>query len=77
MKKGENSIAIRVYDGGGPGGINGIVEVKNSLTSQTIPFNSFKFKHQAFITNKKLWIHNYSLEDLIKNSSILQKNIHK
>jgi len=76
LKKGENSIAIRVYDGGGPGGINGIVEVKNSLTSQSIPFNSFKFKHQAFITNKKLWIHNYSLEDLIKNSSSLQKNIH-
>ena len=77
LEKGENSIAIRVYDGGGPGGINGIVEVKNSLTSQTIPFNSFKFKHQAFITNKKLWIHNYSLEDLIKNSSILQKNIQR
>lgn len=76
LEKGENSIAIRVYDGGGPGGINGIVEVKNSLTSQSIPFNSFKFKHQAFITNKKLWIHNYSLEDLIKNSSSLQKNIH-
>ena len=77
LEKGENSIAIRVYDGGGPGGINGIVEVKNSLTSQSIPFNSFKFKHQAFITNKKLWIHNYSLEDLIKNSSILQKNIQR
>ena len=76
LEKGENSIAIRVYDGGGPGGINGIVEVKNSLTSQSIPFNSFKFKHQAFITNKKLWIHNYSLEDLIKNSSSLQKNIY-
>ena len=77
LEKGENSIAIRVYDGGGPGGINGIVEFKNSLNSQTIPFNSFKFRHQAFIANKKLWVHNYSLEDLIKNSPIIQKNIQR
>jgi hypothetical protein len=73
--KGENTIAIRVFDGGGPGGINGIIKVRNSLSSQVIPFSSFKFKHQAFIANKKLWVHNYSFEDLIKNSSMLQKNI--
>ena len=73
--KGENTIAIRAFDGGGPGGINGIIKVQNSLSSQVIPFSSFKFKHQAFIANKKLWVHNYSFEDLIKNSSMLQKNI--
>ena len=73
--QGENTIAIRAFDGGGPGGINGIIKVQNSLSSQVIPFSSFKFKHQAFIANKKLWVHNYSFEDLIKNSSMLQKNI--
>jgi len=73
--KGENTIAIRAFDGGGPGGINGIIKVQNSLSSKVIPFSSFKFKHQAFIANKKLWVHNYSFEDLIKNSSMLQKNI--
>ena len=73
--KGENTIAIRAFDGGGPGGINGIIKVQNSLRSKVIPFSSFKFKHQAFIANKKLWVHNYSFEDLIKNSSMLQKNI--
>ena len=76
LEKGDNTIAIRVCDTGGPGGINGIVEVKNPSNIQTIPFSSFKFKHHAFIFNKKLWVHNYSLEDLIKNSSSLQKNIH-
>jgi len=75
LKKGENVIAIRMIDTGGGGGMRGEVVFKNSTSSQVIPFNAFKYKHQAFCVNGQFVIHHSSTAELIKNSSNWNENI--
>ena len=77
LKKGENVIAIRVTDTGGGGGWRGPIELKSSSNSQTIASNSFKFKHHAFLANNQFLVHNYSTQQLIANSSLLNQKINQ
>lgn len=69
LKKGENVIAIRVYDGGGSGGFISPVIFKNDSLNQVIPFNKFRYRHQAFVINGYLFPHNFSSEELIDEST--------
>jgi sialate O-acetylesterase len=71
LKKGENVIAVRIIDFGGLGGWRGPIEFKNSSSSQIIPFNAFKFKHQAFIIANQFMVHNMTPQTLMKQSSSL------
>ncbi|MFK7980974.1 MAG: sialate O-acetylesterase [Saprospiraceae bacterium] len=75
LKKGANTIAIRVTDSGGGGGWSGPIVFKNGSTSQNIPPNAFKFKHHAFLANNQFLVHNYPTQKLIANSSILNQKI--
>ena len=75
LKKGENTIAIRVTDTGGGGGWKTPIVFKNDASSQTIPSNAFKFKHHAFLANNKFLVHNYSTQKLLANASKLNQKI--
>ena len=75
LKKGENVIALRIIDFGGLGGWRGSIEFKNSSSSQIIPFNAFKFKHQAFLVGSQFLVHDMTTQTLMKQSSSLNKEI--
>jgi len=75
LKKGENVIASRIIDTGGGGGWRGPIVFKNESSSQTIPSNTFKFKHHAFIANNQIMIHNKSTQDLEADAAILNEKI--
>ena len=75
LKKGKNVLAIRLTDTGGPGGFNGRILLQNNKNQFEISMENFKYKHQAFIINGKLVIHNLSEKDLIEKSDYLKENI--
>tara|TARA_Y100000385_G_scaffold122403_1_gene127213 strand:+ start:1265 stop:3394 length:2130 start_codon:yes stop_codon:yes gene_type:complete len=76
LKKGENTLAIRVTDKGGPGGFNSPVIIKNDKIEKQLVFSDFKFRHHAFITNYELvLVHNLSLDELVKKSSYIKDNV--
>ena len=70
LKKGKNTLAIRVTDLGGPGGFNSPVLLKSSLEIRELPLRSFKYRHEAFITTQRSFIvkHNYSADELIQKT---------
>ena len=76
INKGSNSIAIRITDLGGIGGFNGPVLLKNSSEKISIPYNSFRFKHHAFINAlSSFMVHNLNLNELLNVSDSLEKMI--
>ena len=75
LKKGENVIALRIIDLGGLGGWNGSIILKNATNSQTIPFDTFKFKHQAFVLSNRFLIHNREIQTLKEQTAYLRKEI--
>ena len=75
LKKGKNVLAIRLTDLDGPGGFNGRILLKNNTSQNEILMKNFKFKHQAFLINRKLVVHNLNHDELIKKSNYLNKNI--
>jgi len=78
LKKGENTIAIRVTDLGGPGGFGGPITLKNSSSTQVIPFEKFKFKHHAFLTARTLIVvHGYTDDELVQKLPMLNKELLK
>ena len=70
LRKGKNTLAIRVTDLGGPGGFNSPVLLKTSFETRELPFRSFKFRHHAFITTQRSFMvkHNYSADELIQKT---------
>ena len=76
LKKGENTLAIRVTDKGGPGGFNSPVIIKNDKIEKQLVFSDFKFRNHAFITNNEfVLVHNLSLDELVKKSSYIKDNV--
>jgi len=78
LKKGENTIAIRVTDLGGPGGFGGPITLRNNSSTQVIPFEKFKFKHHAFLTARALIVvHGYTDKELVQKSPMLNQELLK
>jgi sialate O-acetylesterase len=80
LKKGENVLAIRITDLTGGGGFNSPLVIKNNKIEKQIFFSDFKFKHQAFVSYpnaSSFLIHDFSLDEITKNSSYLLDNLSK
>ena len=76
INKGSNSIAIRITDLRGIGGFNGPVLLKNSSEIINIPYNSFRFKHHAFVNAlSSFMVHDLNLTELLNVSDSLEKMI--
>ena len=75
LKKGKNILAIRLSDLDGPGGFNGRILLKNDKSKNEILMRNFKYKHQAFLLDGKLLVHNLNDEELIEKSEYLKENI--
>ena len=76
LKRGENTLAIRITDHMGGGGFNSPIIIKNTKIEKQLVFSEFKFRHHAFIMNKTtLFIHDLSHDELIKKNSYLKDNI--
>ena len=76
INKGINSIAIRITDLRGIGGFNGPVLLKNSSGIINIPYNSFRFKHHAFVNAlSSFMVHNLNLNELLNISDSLENKI--
>jgi sialate O-acetylesterase len=75
LKKGKNILAIRISDLDGPGGFNGRILLKNDKSKNEILMKNFKYKHQAFLLDGKLLVHNLNDEELIEKSEYFKENI--
>ena len=75
LKKGKNILAIRLSDLDGPGGFNGKILLKNDKSKNEILMNNFKYKHQAFLLDGKLLVHNLNDRELIEKSEYFKENI--
>ncbi len=76
LKRGENTLAIRITDHRGGGGFNSPIIIKNTKIEKQLVFSDFKFRHHAFIMNfTTLFIHDLSHDELMKKNSYLKDNI--
>ena len=77
LKKGNNVLAIRVFDVVGEGAFKGPVYIRSKNEILNFDPGTWRFKHTAFYLASSIQKHNLTTNKLLNNDGVLKANINK